>query len=97
MFKRRTSKSKRVSKSVKRKNTRKVKSPVVKRRTSKTSRKSRKTRKTRKSNRKGKSSKKGGAIRMPSEYFGKNSGRYSEKSNHKGVSFPNTNLFYSLN
>ena len=92
MVKRRTSKSKRASKGVKRKHTRKVKSPVVKRRTSKTSRK---TRKPRKSSRKGKSSKRGGAIRMPSEYFGKNSGRYVSKSNHKGVSFPKTNLKYT--
>ena len=47
--------------------------------------------------RKKKSSKKrmrGGAIRMPSEYFGKDSGRYGP-DNHKGCSFPNTNLSYS--
>ena len=37
---------------------------------------------------------KGGAIRLPSEYFGKDSGRYG-LDNHKGVSFPNTNLSYS--
>lgn len=36
----------------------------------------------------------GGAIRMPSEYFGKDSGRYG-LDNHKGCSFPNTNLSYS--
>ena len=91
MVKRRSSKSKRVSKGVKRKHTRKVKSPVIKRRKSRTSRK---RNKSRKSNRKGKSSKKGGAIRFPSEYFGKNSGRYGEKSGHS-VSFPNTNLKYT--
>jgi len=57
MFKRRSSKSKRASKGVKRKHTRKVKSSVNKRRKTKTSRK---TRKTRKSSRKGKTSKGGG-------------------------------------
>ena len=46
--------------------------------------------------RKYKKTKKGGAIRMPSEYFGKNSGRYSSKSNHKGISFPWTDLNLSL-
>jgi len=35
---------------------------------------------------------KGGAIRLPSEYFGKNSGKYKGVSNHKGSSFPLTNL-----
>jgi len=93
MVKRRASKSKRLSKSVKRTRTKRVKSPVVKRRKSKTSRK---TRKTRKSSRKGKSSKKGGAIRMPSEYFGRNSGKYGAKTKH-GVSFPHTNLNYTHN
>ena len=94
MVKRRSSKSKRASKGVKRKHTRKVKSPVVKRRKSRTSRKTQKTRKTRKSSRKGKSSKKGGAIRMASEYFGKNSGRYGGKTSHS-VSFPHTDLKYT--
>ena len=37
---------------------------------------------------------KGGAIRLPSEYFGKDSGSYG-LDNHKGVGFPNTNLSYS--
>ena len=91
MVKRRSSKSKRASKGVKRKHTRKVKSSVVKRRKTKTSRK---TRKTRKSNRKGKTSKNGGAIRFPSEYFGKNSGRYGGKTSNS-VSFPHTDLRYT--
>jgi hypothetical protein len=91
MVKRRSSKSKRASKGVKRKHTRKVKSPVVKRRKSRTSKK---TRNTRKSSKKRKSSKRGGAIRMPSEYFGRNSGKYGEKTKH-GVSFPHTNLNYT--
>ena len=50
-----------------------------------------------------KKSKKGGAIRMPSEYYGKNSGRYFSPKDIKtsydtfygksvGKSFPNTNL-----
>ena len=91
MVKRRSSKSKRASKGVKRKHTRKVKSPVVKRRRSRTSKKSRKTRK---SSKKRKSSKRGGAIRMASEYFGKNSGRYGEKTSHS-VSFPHTDLRYT--
>ena len=92
MVKRRSSKSKRASKGVKRKHTRKVKSPVIKRRKSRTSRK---RNKSRKSNRKGKSSKRGGAIRFPSEYFGKNSGRYGGKTKH-GSSFPHTNLRYTI-
>lgn len=91
MINRRASKSKRVSKGVKRKHTRKVKSPVVKRSKSRTSRK---THKTRKPTKKRKSSKRGGAIRMSSEYFGKNSGRYGGKTGHS-VSFPHTNLKYT--
>jgi hypothetical protein len=87
MVKRRASKSK----GVKRKHTRKVKSTVNKRRKTKTSRK---TRKTRKPTKKRKSSKRGGAIRMSSEYFGKNSGRYGAKTGHS-VSFPHTNLRYT--
>ena len=88
MVKRRSSKSRRASKGIKRKHTRKVKSSVVKRRKSRTSRK------TRKSNRKGKTSKNGGAIRFPSEYFGKNSGRYGGKTSNS-VSFPHTDLRYT--
>lgn len=38
----------------------------------------------------------GGAIRMPAEYFGKNSGKYSSNSNHKGKSFPWTDLNINL-
>jgi len=91
IVKRRSSKSKRASKGIKGKHTRKVKSPVVKRRKSRTSRK---THKTRKSSKKRESSKRGGAIRMSSEYFGKNSGRYGAKSGHS-VSFPHTNLRYT--
>ena len=68
-----------------------MKSSVVKRRKSKTSRKIHKIRKSRK---KSKSSKRGGAIRMSSEYFGKNSGRYGGKTSHS-VSFPHTNLKYT--
>ena len=43
-------------------------------------------------------SKKGGAIRLPSEYFGKNSSRYTtaNKNSHTGTSFPGTNLSYSI-
>jgi len=92
MVKRRSSKSRRASKGIKRKHTRKVKSPVVKRRKTKTSRKRSKSRKL---SRKGKSSKNGGAIRFPSEYFGKNSGRYGGKTKH-GSSFPHTNLRYTI-
>jgi hypothetical protein len=40
--------------------------------------------------------KRGGAIRMPAEYFGKNSGKYHNKSNHTGESFPWTNLNLTL-
>ena len=52
--------------------------------------------KSKKSLRKKKSSKRkksmrGGAIRYPAEYYGKNSGRYGE-DNHKGASFPVPNL-----
>ena len=38
-------------------------------------------------------SKKGGAVRMSGEYFGKPSGRYTagNKNSNKCVSFPNTN------
>lgn len=58
--------------------------------------KSRPKSKSRKSLRKKKTSKRkksmrGGAIRYPAEYFGKNSGRYGE-DNHKGASFPVPNL-----
>lgn len=53
--------------------------------------------KSKKSSRKKKTSKRkksmrGGAIRHASEYFGKDSGRYSSSSNHKGSSFPDTDL-----
>ena len=62
-----------------------------------TKRKGTKRKGTKRKGTKRKSSKrnmKGGAIRLPSEYFGKDSGRYG-LDNHKGVSFPNTNLSYS--
>jgi hypothetical protein len=62
-----------------------------------TKRKGAKRKGTKRKGTKRKSSKrnmKGGAIRLPSEYFGKDSGRYG-LDNHKGVSFLNTNLSYS--
>jgi hypothetical protein len=51
---------------------------------------SKKTRRRRSSRSK---SKKGGAVRMSGEYFGKPSGRYTvgNKNSNKCVSFPNTN------
>ena len=69
---------------------------------SKTSKKSNKSNKSNKvGNRKPRSkrrssrskSKKGGAVRMSGEYFGKPSGRYTagNKNSNKCVSFPNTN------
>ena len=92
-----------LSKKKSKKNTSKVKStkPVVhKSRKSKKggyrTKKSKPKSKSKKSLRKKKSSKRkktmrGGAIRYPAEYYGKNSGRYGE-DNHKGASFPVPNL-----
>lgn len=80
----------------KRKGTKKRTKSVTKRKMNKSSTK-RKGTKRKGTKRKKKSSKKrmrGGAIRMPSEYFGKDSGRYGA-DNHKGVSFPNTDLYYT--
>ena len=60
-------------------------------RTKKSRPKSKKKSSRKKKTSKRKKSMRGGAIRYPSEYYGKNSGRYGE-DNHKGASFPVPNL-----
>ena len=83
-----------VSKRVKRKSPKNIKQQVSKKR--KTNTKKRKRGKSRK--RSTRKSKKGGAIRLPGEFFGRNSNRYTNanKNSHKGTSFPGTNLSYTI-